>query len=63
MGTRVEVVTPRGDVAGCFTVEDIGQYGFLTVYGEDASASPTIPGFRADEPIAVRVKGGAGDPL
>ena len=55
--TRVEVVTPRGDVAGCFTVDNTGQYGFLTVYGEDASASPAIPGFRDGEPITVRVNG------
>ena len=38
-------------------MKDTEQYGFLTVDGEDASANPTIPGFRADEPIAMRVKG------
>lgn len=56
-GARVEVVTPRGDVAGCFTVEQAGQYGFLMVYGEDPTANPPIPGFRSDEPLAVRVDG------
>jgi len=56
-GTRVEVVTPRSEVAGCFVVERPGQFGFAHVYGEDATANPPIGSFRAGEPLAFRVNG------
>jgi len=56
-GTRVEAVTPAGEVAGCTVVTTAGQYGFMAVYGEDATASPPIPGFRDGEPIRLRVNG------
>ncbi|MBI1801735.1 MAG: hypothetical protein HYR71_08925 [Chloroflexi bacterium] len=52
-GATVQVLTPRGDVAGCATVRQAGQYGFIQVYGEDAA----IPGFRAGEPLRFRVNG------
>ncbi len=54
--TRVEIVTPRGDVAGCSVTQYDGLYGYIQVYGEDSSAPP-IPGFRAGEPLACRVNG------
>ncbi len=57
VGARVEAITPRGDVAGCFVVERPGQFGLMHLYGEDADASPVIPGFRAGEPVAFRVNG------
>jgi len=57
VGTRVEVVTPRGKVAGCFIVETAGQFGLMHVYGEDATANPVIGGFRPGEPLAFRVNG------
>ncbi len=56
-GMRVEAVTPRGEVAGCASVEEAGQYGFMAVYGEDGTATPAIPGFREGEPIRLRVNG------
>lgn len=56
-GTQVEVVTPRGEVAGCFIVEHAGLCGLMHVYGEDATADLPIGGFRADEPLAFRVNG------
>jgi hypothetical protein len=56
-GTTVEVVTPRGDVAGCFVVDRAGHYGMLHVFGQDATASPQIPGFRDGEPLRFRVDG------
>ena len=56
-GTRVEALTPRGDVAGCFVVDTPGQYGFMPLYGEDPTAAPPIPGFRQGEAIRLRVNG------
>ena len=56
-GTVVEVLTPRGDVAGCCVVATAGQFGLMHVYGEDATATPVIPGFRAGEALAFRVNG------
>jgi hypothetical protein len=55
-GTRVEAITPRGEVAGCFVVDRAGQYGFMHVYGED-SGTPPLPGFRTGEPLRLRVNG------
>ncbi|MCX7689067.1 MAG: hypothetical protein N2045_13975, partial [Fimbriimonadales bacterium] len=55
-GTRVEIVTPRGDVAGCFVTRQAGLYGYVQVYGEDHSP-PLLPGFRLGEPLAFRVNG------
>ncbi len=56
LGTVIEVLTPRGEVAGCFVVRNEGQYGFMQVYGEDPS-DPPLPGFRDGEPLAFRVNG------
>ena len=56
VGTRIEVITPRGEVAGCFIVDEAGQYGFMPVYGEDAG-NPPIPGFREGEPLTLRFNG------
>jgi hypothetical protein len=56
-GTRVEVVTPRGEVAGCFVVVRAGQYGLMHVYGADNTAQPPIGGFQDGEPLRFRVNG------
>jgi hypothetical protein len=56
VGTRVEIITPRGEVAGCTIVRYAGQYGYVHVYGEDSS-TPPVPGFREGEPLAFRVDG------
>jgi hypothetical protein len=56
-GTRVEVLTPRDEVAGCFVVEQAGQYGLMHVYGADPTAAPPIPGFKEGEPLRFRVHG------
>jgi len=56
-GSRVEVLTPRGEIAGCFVLEKPGVVGFMHVYGEDATADPPIAGFRDGEPLAFRVNG------
>ncbi|OQA16637.1 MAG: hypothetical protein BWY63_02679 [Chloroflexi bacterium ADurb.Bin360] len=56
-GSRVEVLTPRGEIAGCFVVEKPGVVGFMHVYGEDATADPPIAGFRDGEPLTFRVNG------
>jgi hypothetical protein len=56
-GTRVEVVTPRGEVAGCFRTDASGQFGILHVYGEDSTADPPIPGFREGESVSIHING------
>jgi hypothetical protein len=57
-GAVIEIVTPRGEVAGCTAVREGGQYGYVQVYGEDPT-DPPIPGFRPGEPLAFRVDGRA----
>lgn len=55
--TRVEALTPRGEVVGCFLVSTEGQYGLMRIYGEDFSTQPTTPGARTGERITFRVNG------
>ena len=57
VGTVVEALSPRGDLAGCFEVETSGAYGAMHIYGEDTSASPAIPGMRDGETVVFRVDG------
>ncbi len=57
VGTMVELLTPAGDVAGCFIVNQPGLYGMVFAYGADTTAEPQLPGFRMNEPITVRVNG------
>jgi hypothetical protein len=56
-GTLIEALNPRGEVVGCFVVQTAGYYGFMPVYGEDATASPPIPGMRDGELVRFRVDG------
>ncbi len=56
-GTTVEAVDPRGNVVGCFVVEQAGQYGFMPIYGEDTSRTPAIPGMRDGEMMLFKVNG------
>jgi hypothetical protein len=65
IGDQVEALTPRGEVAGCFTVTTPGQYGFLSVFGADG-AENGLPGFLDSEPMQLRVNGtpvALGEPL
>lgn len=55
VGSLIEAVTPRGEVAGCFEVHTAGYFGLVQVYGADEEGG--IPGFRDGEPIAWRVNG------
>jgi len=57
VGSRVEVLTPRGDIAGCFVLESPGGVGLMHVYGADDTASPPINGFREGETLVFRVNG------
>jgi hypothetical protein len=57
VGTIVSALSPRGEVVGCYEVSDAGHYGAMYVYGEDASASPPIPGMKDGEPVSFRVNG------
>ena len=57
VGTVVEAVTPRGEVAGCFAVQHEGAFGVMPVYGADADG--VTSGFREGEVIAWRVNGQA----
>jgi len=56
-GAIVEALSPRSDVVGSFQVKIPGFYGYMRVYGEDASASPPIPGMRAGETMIFRIHG------
>ena len=38
VGTVIEAWTPRGDIAGCFTVYTEGVYGLMRLYGADNDA-------------------------
>jgi hypothetical protein len=55
-GARVEMITPRGEVAGCTVVRQSGRFGYVQVYGATAGDSP-VPGFLPGEPIAFQVDG------
>lgn len=57
VGTVIEAVTPRGEVAGRAVVKDAGVLAFMSVYGEDETAVPLIPGFKAGEEIMWRING------
>ncbi len=57
VGTVVQAINPRGDTVGCFTVTQAGQYGFMPIYGEDASQTPAIPGMRDGEMVLFKVNG------
>ena len=61
VGTIVTALNPRGDVVGCFEVTTPGLYGYMRVYGEDAAASPSIPGMRTGEPVTFEVNGVCAD--
>jgi len=56
-GSLLEVLTPRGEIAGCFELDRPGVIGLMHVYGEDTTATPPIDGFRDGEPLAFRVNG------
>jgi len=60
-GTKVEVRTPRGGLAGCFVVQHEGKFGLLPVFGEDATANPPIDGFRDGEALTFYVNGVAAE--
>jgi len=55
VGTVVEAVTPRGEVAGCFQVRTSGYFGLMQVYGADPEGD--IPGFLQEEQVSWRVNG------
>ncbi|MCX7854098.1 MAG: hypothetical protein N2383_15125, partial [Caldilineales bacterium] len=56
-GTLIQALNPRGDVVGCFVVQAAGYYGFMPIYGEDATATPPIPGMRNGEMVRFRIGG------
>lgn len=57
VGTHVDVLTPQGDVVGCFVVDTPGKLSLTHVYGADDSVSPTIPGFKPGETLTFQVNG------
>ena len=54
---KIEALTPRGNVVGCFVVDTTGQYGLMRIYGEDTTTQPAIDGMRAGERVTFRVNG------
>jgi hypothetical protein len=66
VGTVVEALNPRDDVVGCFEIWSEGRYGYMSIFGEDDSGNPIIPGMRTGATVAFRVGGypaTATDPL
>ncbi|MEZ4730155.1 MAG: CARDB domain-containing protein [Caldilineaceae bacterium] len=57
VGTVVTAENLSGEIVGCFTVDTAGSYGFMTIYGADASAVPAIPGMKEGEQVIFRVNG------
>jgi hypothetical protein len=56
-GTRIEALTPRGEVAGCYIVEESGKLRMTHIYGAEGLGRSFGPGFRAGEPLSFRVDG------
>lgn len=54
-GTRVEVLTPEGRVAGCATTGMAGEYGAVAAFGADGDT----PGFHHGDAILLRINGKA----
>ena len=57
VGAVVEARSPRNDTVGCSAVTVAGIYPLMQIYGEDATASPPIPGMRDGEPVTFYVDG------
>lgn len=56
-GTLIQAFDPRGQLVGSFIVSTSGQYGYMRIYGEDATAAVPIPGMRSDELVSFKVNG------
>ncbi|MGB5051469.1 MAG: hypothetical protein WBO46_21155, partial [Caldilineaceae bacterium] len=50
-------ISPRGDVVGCRTVDEVGYYRAMKVYGEETVGEITVPGMRTGETIGFRING------
>ena len=55
----VEARNPRGNTVGCMVLANAGILPLMQIYGEDATASPPIPGMRDGETVAFYVDGQA----
>jgi hypothetical protein len=55
VGAIVEAFSPRGDRVGCFQVTSPGLYGYMRIYGEDATVNPPIPGMRPGEEVIFKI--------
>jgi len=64
VGTKIEMLTPRGEAAGCYVVDTTGVYGMMNLYGADNTVEPAIPGFMSSETVTFRINGfaAAGSP-
>ncbi len=54
VGTRVEVFTPRGELAGCYVLEEPGKLLMTHIYGADGEG---ISGFLPGEALTFKVNG------
>lgn len=57
MDAIVAAYNPRGDIVGCWVVLSSGLYGLMTIYGEDTSVVPHVPGMRDGETVIFKVNG------
>jgi len=53
-GTKIEIVTPRGEVAGCRVVTQAGIMGMTHIYG---AYEDTVSGFEPGEELSFRLNG------
>jgi hypothetical protein len=54
-GSRVDIITPRGEIAGCFVTQHDGVLGYTRAFGEDRSIGGE--GFRAGEMLSFCING------
>lgn len=57
VGTVVDGRNATGDVVGCRTVTNQGNYGALRLHGEDDTVTPSIPGMQDSETVQFYVDG------
>jgi hypothetical protein len=55
VGTIILAYSPRGAIVGCSVVTSMGAYGAMSIYGEDNSVTPAVPGMRNNETVTFRI--------
>jgi bacillopeptidase F (M6 metalloprotease family) len=53
-GDEVAAICPGGTVCGRYAVETVGQYGFMSIYGDDPGTT-AVEGAKPGEPLTFRI--------